>query len=123
MHKMTKVQNGSPVMKQDNVQAGVVVATGMLVLPKLRMDGTVKITAIDPFAILGTEDTTLKHNGKLYKGTKIYTKAGFFKVFAPVTTVLLAQAQAKMSAMPAVVAASVAIPSYIADTKLLGSGK
>lgn len=115
-HNVT-VKSGSPVMNQHTGNTDVATVSGMVVMPKLRADGTVKITSIDPYAIIGMEDTTIAYKGQKFNGTKIYTKTGMFKVFAPVSAILLAQGQAKVSALPQAVNASTSIPAYSSAVK------
>lgn len=96
----------------------MVPVSGMLVLPKIRLDGTAKITSIDPFAITGTEPAVVSFKGKKYDGAKIYTSKGWFKVIAPATTVLLAQHQAKKGSLVTVDALA-KLPEYQKEVALL----
>jgi hypothetical protein len=105
---MTQFQIHTPDKVNQTVTEGQVPA-GMVVVPKLRADGVVKMTAVDPFAIIGCEPSTLAFKGKKFDGTKIYTKSGNFKVFADPMQVLLAQHGAKAGKL-ATVEPMVAIP-------------
>jgi hypothetical protein len=94
---------------------------GMIVLPKLTILGVVKLTSIDPSAITGVEETRFEYNGKVYDGTKVYTKTGFFKVFADAVTVLVARkdAAALTNGGNVVVAPLANVPDYTTATALL----
>jgi hypothetical protein len=86
-----------------------------LIVTKQRADLKVMETAILPAFIKGMEPTTIKHNGKKYPGTKIYTATGFFKAFVNPTQLAVASALVVKSGE--VVKLTPAVPEIIAATK------
>ncbi len=109
-------------------KSSAIITAGVIVLPKLAIDGKFTMTTIAADEIKGVQPCTLSYKGKQYKGTKCYTIHGTsFKVFTDPTEFASGWAFARVNATALVAMSGLlpALPGYETSKlpKMLGSGK